>query len=370
MADRLERRFAETFGASYAVSFVNGTATMHAALSAAGVGPGDEVIVPPLTMASTAFSVLHAHALPIFADVDPQTWTLDPEAVRRAITPRTKAIIPVALYGLSPDMDPIMDIARQSNITVIEDSAECVLGSYKGRTVGTIGHAGSFSFQSSKHMTSGEGGMVVTNSNDYATAIRRFSSLGYSAVGSSAGKITREIIQDPDYERHASIGWNYRMGDLNAAVALAQTERLHELVELRCRVAALFESARDNCPWLVPQKVPSDYRHVYWSWVVKLNNEGGFGWHEFRRRYVEFGGDSIYAAWQLTYREPAFMGREFERYVNPLEGEWPQSYEVGLCPVAESLQSNLFQFKTNYYDFNIAERKAEALAKTIAYFGS
>jgi len=112
MLNRLERAFAEKFGVGYAISFVNGTATLHAALAAAGVGPGDEVIVPPLTMASTSFAVLHAGALPVFADIDPETWTIDPASIRERITERTKAIVPVAIYGLSPDMDPIMEIAE------------------------------------------------------------------------------------------------------------------------------------------------------------------------------------------------------------------------------------------------------------------
>ena len=222
MTRRLEEKFAAIFGCEYAISFVNGTATMHAALAAAGIGPGDEVIVPPLTMASTAFAVLHAGAVPVFADVDPDTWTLAPAAVAAAVTPRTRGIIPVAIYGLSPDMDPLMALAARHGLFVLEDDAQCFLGTYQGRVVGSLGHAASFSFQSSKHMTSGEGGMITTNDAGLAERIRRFNSLGYAAVGAAAGKgkITRETIQDPAYERHASVGWNYRLPELCAAVAL------------------------------------------------------------------------------------------------------------------------------------------------------
>ncbi|HRJ42758.1 MAG TPA: DegT/DnrJ/EryC1/StrS aminotransferase family protein, partial [Caldilineaceae bacterium] len=205
MTKPLEQLFAETFDSRFAIAFVNGTATMHAALAAAGVGAGDEVIVPPLTMASTAFAALHANAIPVFADIDPHTWTIDPKSIAACITPRTKAIIPVALYGLAPDMDGIMELAARHNLFVLEDDAECFLGYYKGRIVGSIGHASSFSFQSTKHMTSGEGGMITTNDEGLAEGIRRFNSLGYAAVGAAAGKgkITRETIQDPLYERHA-----------------------------------------------------------------------------------------------------------------------------------------------------------------------
>lgn len=374
MTKRLEEKFAELFGVKYAIPHVNGTATMHSALAAAGVGPGDEVVVPPLTMASTAFAVLHANAVPVFADIDPDTFTIDPVDIRRRVTSHTKAIIPVALYGLSPDMDAIMEIARKHNLIVIEDDAECFLGYYKGHVVGSIGHMASFSFQSSKHMTSSEGGMLITNDEELADKVRRFSNLGYAAVsgGPGKGKITKDIIQDPKYERHVSLGWNYRMSEVCAAVALAQVERLEELVEQRIKVAQLYAEAVRGCDWLVPQAVPDGYRHSYWTYVLKLENSDKFSWYDFRNKYMQLGGDGIYAAWQLTYLEPAFRKREYYPKGCPVqcplyEGR-VQEYELGLCPVAESAQPKLLQFKTNYMDMSVAEQKAEALAKTIRYF--
>jgi len=374
MTKRLEEKFAELFGVKYAISHVNGTSTLHSALVAAGVGPGDEVIVPPLTMASTSFAVLHANAVPVFADIDPNTFNIDPSDILRRLTTRTKAIIPVALYGLSPDIDAIMEIAKRHNFTVIEDNAECFLGYYKGRVVGSIGHMASFSFQISKHMTSGEGGMLITNNEELADKVRRFSNLGYAAVrgGAGKGKITKKTIQDPKYERHISLGWNYRMSELCAAVALAQVERLEELVAQRIKVAQLYAERIRGCNWLVPQVVPDGYKHSYWTYVLKLENEGKFSWYDFRKKYMELGGDGIYAAWQLTYLEPPFRERRFFAKGCPLhcplyEGQL-QDYKAGLCPVAESIQPKLLQFKTNYMDMNVAKRKADALAKTIAYF--
>ena len=361
MSTRLERQFAEKFQSKYAISFINGTATMHAALVAAGVGPGDEVIVPPLTMASTSFAVLHAGAVPVFADIDPQTWLLDPKAVEQQVTTRTKAIIPVSLYGLAPDMDALMDIAERHKLFVLEDDAECFLGYYKGRIVGSIGHASSFSFQSSKHMTSGEGGMITTNDEQLANEIRRFSSLGYAAVGAKAGKITKDTIQDPTYERHASLGFNYRIPELCAAVALGQLEHLEELVAIRTQAAHYFAQAVAGCRWLVPQASPDGYVHSYWTYVLKLDNENAFTWTEFRNKYLENGGDRFYGAWQLTYLEPAFRGRSF----GP---EQPQQLGRGLCPVAEAVQPHLMQLKTNYFDSAVAEQKAEALRRTIQFF--
>ena len=374
MTKRLEEKFAEKFKVKYAISFINGTATLHAGLVAAGVGPGDEVIVPPLTMASTAFAVLHANAIPVFADIDPNTYTIDPKDIERHITSHTRAIIPVALYGLAPDMDAIMNIAQQNNLLVLEDDAECFLGYYKGHVVGSIGHMASFSFQSSKHMTSGEGGMLITNVAQLADRVRRFGSLGYAAVSAAPGrgKITKEVIQDPKYERHISVGWNYRMPELCAAVALAQLERLEELVAMRRKVAQLYAEVIRGCDWLVPQTVPEGYVHSYWTYVLRLENDNEFSWYDFRKKYMEFGGDGIYAAWQLTYLEPVFRMQKFNPkgcpVHCPLHDGQVQEYGPGLCPVAEAVQPKLLQFKTNYLDMNVAEQKVEALAKTIKYF--
>jgi perosamine synthetase len=363
MTKKLEALFAERFSSKFAISFANGTATMHAALAAAGIGAGHEVIVPPLTMASTAFCVLHAGALPVFADVHPDTWTLDPQSVAQRITPRTKAVIPVSIYGLAPDMDPLMDLAAKRKLFVLEDDAQCFLGYYKGRIVGSIGHASSFSFQSSKHMTCGEGGMITTNDERLATEIRRMSSLGYAAVGAAAGqsKISREVIQDPKYLRHVSVGWNYRLSELSAAVLLGQLERLDELVQIRVQAAKRFTEALDGCSWLVPQAVPGGYVHAYWTFACRLADGVPFTWYDFRKKYLENGGDGFYAAWALNYLEPTFRGHRFADFQT-------QTFEAGLCPVAERLQPRLLQFKTNYFDSERGKRAADALAKTVKSF--
>jgi perosamine synthetase len=355
MTERLENKFAELFGVKYAISHVNGTVTMHSALAAAGVGSGDEVIVPALTMASTALVALYVNAKPVFADIDPSTFTIDPADIQKKITSHTKAIIPVALYGLSPDMDAIMKIANEYNLTVIEDNAECFLGYYKGRILGSIGHMASYSFQSSKHITSGEGGMLITNSEELARRVRRFANLGFTPVNPVAGgaKMPLDLIQDPKYERHQSLGWNYRIPELCAAVALAQTERLRELVDHRIKVAQIYAKVVHGCDWLVPQTVPEEYQHSYWTYVVKLETNNKFSWYDFRKKYIELGGDGFYAAWRPVHLEPVFRMR---------------GYQPGLCPTTESVQPKLIQFKTSYTDLDVAEQKAGALAETIDYF--
>lgn len=367
MMRRLEEAFAKRIGSKYAISHVNGTATMHSVLEAIGVRAGDEVIVPPLTMSATTFAVLQANATPVFADVDRETFNIDAKSIRTRVTPKTKAIITVALFGLSPDMDEIMAIAKEHKLTVIEDNAQCFLGEYKGRMVGTLGHASSFSFQSSKHITSGEGGMVLTDDLAVAEGVRKVCSLGYAGVSATKGKITKKDIQDPNYSRHVTMGWNYRMSELASAVALAQTENMDALVQRRIDVAQLFKNATQGCSWLVPQKTPSDYKSAYWTFVVTLENPK-ITWYQFRDKFMENGGHGVYAAWKLTYLEPMFekmtlLGRE--RLISEHN---KRAYRKGLCPVAEEVQQKLLQFKTNYWDFAEAEKQADILRKTIHFY--
>ena len=365
MTKRLETAFAEKFDSPYAIAFCNGTATLHIALEAVGVGIGDEVIVPPLTMSSTTFGVLHANATPVFADVDPDTFQISAESIEKCITPRTKAIIVVSLYGLAPDFDAINAIAKKYRLAVIEDDAQCFLGKYKGKTVGTLGDIASFSFQASKHMTSGEGGMLITQSEELAEKIRRYSCLGYASVGVKKGKISKTDIQDPDYCRHASLGWNYRMSEVCSAVALGQLEHLDELVEMRQKCARIFDEAVAGTKIMVPQKVEEDYVNAYWAYTTKLTDDD-VAWRVFRDKYLELGGDGIYAAWKLTYQEPAFRNFTLMNRESLLNKD--VCYEDGICPVAESLQPRLLAFKSNYYDLEVAKVKADVLRKTIEYF--
>ena len=367
MTRKLEELFGQRFGSKYAISFINGTATMHAALEAYGIRPGDEVIVPPLTMSATTFAVLQANATPVFADVDEETFQITANSIEKCITKNTKAIITVALYGLSPDMDEIMKIAKKHNIFVLEDNAECFLGKYKGRLVGTLGDCASFSFQSSKHLTSGEGGMIITNNIDLAEKIRKVQSLGYAGVSATKGKITKKDIQNPDYSRHVSMGWNYRMPELCAAVALAQVENIDSLVEQRCKVARLFNEAVGDINWFKPQKVGEDYVNSYWTWVAKLDRDD-ISWDEFRNKFIENGGDGVYAAWKLTYLEPMFQELNLLGRENFISQENILKYKKGLCPIAEKIGPKLVQFKTNYWDISEAEKQASILRKTLMNF--
>ncbi|MFC1677047.1 DegT/DnrJ/EryC1/StrS family aminotransferase [Planctomycetota bacterium] len=370
---RLEKEFAAKFGTRYAILHSNGTATMHSALIAADVGVGDEVIVPGRTMASTALVALYVNAIPILADIDPDTFTISVEDIRRKITPRTKAIIPVAIDGLACDMDPIMELAKEHNLTVIEDNAQCFLGYYKDRLVGTIGDFASFSFQGSKHMTCGDGGILTTNDPELALKARKAAVLGYSAISAEPGAIgiPEEIRCMPSFARHTCLGYNFRIPEIAAAAALGDLERLDELVEMRTESAKLIAEVVKNCKWMTPQKTPDGYVHSYWSYTVKLE-EGAPDWLEFRKKFVEIHGDGFYASLLSLNLEPVFI--ELSKKVAENPKRYPQwagllpDYSQVRLPVLEDIQPRMVQFKTNHFSIAEAKKHADALAKTIAFF--
>ncbi|MFA5089589.1 MAG: DegT/DnrJ/EryC1/StrS family aminotransferase [Candidatus Omnitrophota bacterium] len=366
----LERAFARKFGVKHAVALNSGTSAIHAALEAAGVGCGDEVISPALSVIMDTTATIHANAVPVYADIDPQTFTIDPNDIEDKITSKTKAIIPVSLYGLPAEMDRIMQIARKYGLVVIEDNAQCVLSNYKGRLAGTIGHMASYSFENTKHISCGEGGMLITNNERYAEAVRKIGGHGFKNLKADEGRIrlNQDIFQNPGYKRHDEIGWNYRLPEFNAAIALAQLERVNELVMMREKSAQLFMDVMSECDYLIPQVVPAGYTNSYYTLAVIFEGQKNIGvsWENFRKEYIRQGGDGIYGAWSVAYLEPVMVQRKFVKRC-----PWVYKkirYEKGLCPVAEALQPKIMQFKTNYRDLRLAKAKAGALWRTIKKF--
>jgi len=361
---RLESEFAKVMGVKYAIACNSGTSGLHAALIGAGVKPGDEVISPGLTVVMDAFATIHVGATPVFADVDPDTMNIDPEDIKRKITSKTTAIMSVSLQGLSADIDPIMEIAKQNNLKVIEDSAQTLMGKYKGKMAGTLGHIGMFSFENKKHMTSGsEGGMIVTNDEITAQTMRKFAGIGYKHMKADAGRTSLGIstAQDPNYERFDTVGLNYRMPEVCAAVGLAQFERVDQLVARRQECAKFFNEAIDDCDWMVPQKVPHDYENTYYTYALKYygDQKHGLSWKDFYNKYKEMGGDGFYGACKNPYLEPVFKDLE----INGM------TFGPGLCPVAEEIQPRIMQFKTNYRNLDIAREKADILRTLIHQIG-
>jgi perosamine synthetase len=366
----LERKMCERFGARYGIALNSGTSTLHAALEAAGVGAGDEVISPALSVIMNTTSTIHANAVPVYCDVQANTFNMDPTDLERKITPRTKAIVPVALYGLPCDMDPIMQIAEKHNLVVIEDNAQCFLSTYKGRLTGSIGHMASYSFENTKHVSCGEGGMVLTNNEQYAEMVRKVGGHGFKNLRAEEGRVrlNEDVFQSPHYKRHDMLGWNYRLPEFNAAVALAQLERVDELIELRVQSAQHFLDAMADCDYLKPQAVPEGYTNSYYTLGVRYEGADAIGvsWEEFRKTYIELGGDGVYGAWSVPYLEPMMAERV---YVKRLPSVYENVYYAkGLCPVAERIQPLIMQFKTNYRDAELAKVKAQALRETIRKF--
>ena len=361
---RFEEAFAEKLGSKYAIAVTSGTSGLHATLYAAGVGAGDEVIQPSATVVMDAYVTLHLGAVPIFVDVDPDTWNMDVTKIEAKITPRTKAIITVSLYGLPVDMDPIMALAKKHNLIVIDDSAETLMSRYRGGIAGTHAHFGVFSFEKSKHITSGsEGGMIVTSHEGLAVRARKFAGIGYKGLSASAGRtsLASSVYQDPDYERFDTIGLNYRMNAVTAAVGLAQFERVGHLVERRKAIGAMFLEAVAGCSWIRTQTVAPDVDHSYFTFgLLYLGAEQkGVSWKQFYNRYKELGGDGFYAQWKNPYLEPSLKGKQMGG----------QTFAPGLCPVAEDYQKKIMAFKTNYRDLAEARHKTQILARLIDEIG-
>ncbi|WP_043666571.1 DegT/DnrJ/EryC1/StrS family aminotransferase [Streptomyces xylophagus] len=249
----LERRWAERFGHAHCVAVTNGTAALQLALAALGVGPGTEVIVPALSFIATGLAPLHNMAVPVFADIDPVTFNLDPRDVERRITPRTAAIIPVHLHGAPADMDGITDVARRHGLAVVEDAAQAPGATYRGHPVGSIGDMGAFSLQVTKNIpTCGEGGLLVTGDAGLAESARR---------GRQFGEVI-ESGRDRDYVSH-QLGWNHKMNGLQAAFACAQLDRFDRYEQARQTNVTRFLARLEGLPGLtVPTPLPGT-THVW-----------------------------------------------------------------------------------------------------------
>lgn len=261
-----ERKFADYVGAKYAVAVSNGTAALHIACMAAGIGKGDEVITTPITFAASANCALYCGATPVFADIDPVTYNISPESIEACITDRTKAIIPVHYTGQACDMDAIHKIADKYNLIVIEDAAHAVGAEYKGKKIGSLSDMTEFSFHPVKHITCGEGGIVTTNREDLYEKLKLFRTHG----------ITREEkflhkVDGPWYYEQIDLGYNYRMTDIQAALGISQLGRIDKFLEKRKKIAAKYDEAfRDFNGTEIPKQ--AEYSNsAYHLYVIKVD---------------------------------------------------------------------------------------------------
>ena len=262
-----EQTVADYVGVKYAVAISNGTSALHAACFAAGIGPGDEVITTPLTFAASANCVLYCGGTPVFADVDPKTYNIDPEDIRRKITDRTKAIIAVHLAGQPCDMDAIHSIAREHGLIVIEDGAHALGSVYKGKRVGSLSDMTTFSFHPVKPITTGEGGMIVTDNEDFYKKMILFRSHGITRDDSM---MTRN--DGPWFYQQFDLGYNYRITDIQCALGCSQMKKLDRFLARRKEIVARYNEAFADCDNIITPYQLSDTESGWHLYIVQVKN--------------------------------------------------------------------------------------------------
>ncbi len=259
--DRFERAFADYLGVRFAVSLPSCTSAIHLSLLAFGIGPGDEVIVPDATWIASAAPISYVGAIPVFADIDEKTWCLSAESFEECITPRTKAVIPVDLYGNVPDMDAVRGVAERHGVAIIEDAAEAIGSEYKGRKAGSLGDSSAFSFHGSKTLTTGEGGMLLTSREDIYRRV-----LVLRDHGRQPG--------DKMFWNH-EVGYKYKMSSMQAALGLAQLERVEELITRKRQIFSWYEGELAGIEGVTLNYEAPETKNTYWMVTVVVDKEFG-----------------------------------------------------------------------------------------------
>jgi dTDP-4-amino-4,6-dideoxygalactose transaminase len=320
LVEKFEKEFAAYCGSKYAITCVNGSVSLRLALIACGVKPGDEVIVPPYTFITTASSVIECNCVPVFVDIHPETYNMDPAAIEAAITPRTKVIVPVHFGGQACDMDAILDIAKRHSLRVIEDAAHAHGAAYKGKKLGSIGDVGSFSFQSSKNLTSGEGGIVVTDDDALYAMMHSLRNVGR--------------IEGGQWYDHYNPGCNYRITQMQAVLLSKQLERLEEQTIKRDEngryLAALLKEINGIEPLT---RGHGETLHCYHIFIFKYDGSkfGGLSKDKFAEMLAAEGVPSFRGYPHPLYKQPLFQNKNFMCYAIPETADYTKVF----CPVAE-----------------------------------
>jgi len=321
-----EAAFAERVGAPDAVATTSCTTALHLALLVSGVGPGTEVIVPSLSFIATANAVWHCGANPVFADIDRLTYNLDAAAAERAITPRTRAIMPVHQVGLPADIDRFLEIGDRHGIAIIEDAACAIGASYKGRLIGSLGPLACFSLHPRKVITTGEGGMIAVHDPDVAELLRRL-----RAHAMSTSDLARHDAREIVFETYPERGFNARMTDMQAALGLCQLKVLDEVLAKRRRLADRYTAALDRIPGLEPPYEPLYARRTWQSYCVRVTPEARIGRTELMRQLLADGIPTRRGVMAI-HHEPAYAGT-----CGPLEHTDAAAREVLMLPLFPDL---------------------------------
>jgi dTDP-4-amino-4,6-dideoxygalactose transaminase len=363
MVKRLETEFAGMLGVQHAIACSSGTASVHLCIAAMDLEPGDEVIVPPITDIGSLVPILWQNAIPVFADVDPITMVLDPEDVRRKIGPRTRGIMAVHLAGQPCDMKALSEIAAAHRLVLIEDCSQAYWAEHEGRLVGTLGDMACFSLQQSKHITCGEGGLMVTNNPEYARRALLFSDKAWPRDAKSLGSC-----------RFLFLAQNYRMSELQGAVALAQLGKIVSSVSRRRERATELSALLASISAVQRPYIPPDTKHSYWLYMLRVNEaEAGANTAEFGEALAAEG----VTAWvqyiiEPLYMSPMFTGpKTYGTSGEPLAEFSRQQYQRGLCPNAErALQSVIAIWWNENYTAQHVEQIAAAIQKVARHFAA
>ncbi len=330
-----ERAWAQRFGCAHAVSVNSNTSGLIAAMGAIGLSPGDEVIVPPMTMSATVMAPFVYGGIPVFVDMEPETFCLDPALVRKAITPKTRAIFVVDLFGHPAALHELRELADEKGIYLIEDAAQCPLATERGRYAGTIGHIGIFSLNYHKHIHTGEGGLCCTDDENLARRLRAIRNHGENVV---------EALGLDDMVN--MVGFNFRLTELAAAIGIEQLKKIDRMVDEREAIANRLSAATQDLDGLTPPVVRDGCRHVYYVWAAHYDAATtGVD----RKTIAEALNAEGVPVWE-GYVEPLYLLPTFQKRIAIGRDGWPftltdRTYERGLCPVAERLyQQELLEF--------------------------
>ena len=360
MTTRFCEKFAKMYDSKYCVTTTSGTASIHVALGALGIGPGDEVITSPITDMGSLIGILYQNAVPVFADLDPHSYNMTPESVEAKITERTKAIVVVHLAGNAAEIDKIVELARKRGIYVVEDCAQSYCCRYKGKYAGTFGDIGCFSLNDFKHISAGDGGMVITNNEELYHKALMFADKNYNRLGESVVKKINQLAP------------NYRMNELTAAVALAQLDKVEDICRKRNAFGDRLNAALQGIKGIYPHKIQEGCESSYWFYMFRVNEEElGTTRTEFVKALTAEGltVQEGYIA-RCVYQQEMFKNKTVysQNCQYPLEN---MEYKDGDCPIAEEILATAVRMLINeFYTEQDLQDIITAIKKVCAYYSN